>query len=204
MEEYAGAPRQSIGQRTPGEKTAFEINILEVNANKMFIEKTTSFELRMEELLNDMLEVARRSLDGEDVVKVIDTDLGVETFMKITPDDLKAKGRIRPVGARHFARRAQQIQNYIGFRTAVAADPAVMNHISGLGEAKMFEDLLGFEQHKLVVPNIRIMEQANSQRLAQTLMQQLQEEAVTPADEDEAAAQQSMMQGGDDGSQGPV
>jgi|TARA_Y100000310_G_scaffold277294_1_gene294944 hypothetical protein len=190
MEEFAGAPKQAIGQRTPGEKTAFEVNVLEQNSSKMFIEKVVAFEINVvEPLLNNMLESARRHLDGTDVVGVMDTDLGVEEFLDISRDDLLARGKIRPIGARHFAIRAQQVQNYMGFRTLFGQDPGVMNHISGLSEAEMFEDLLGFEKFELVRPNIRLEEMAESQKLVNQLTKQVEEEAVTPVDEDEAAVQ---------------
>lgn len=189
MEEFAGAPRQSIGVRTPGEKTAFEVNILEQNSSKMFQEKVTQFEINvLEPLLNNMLELARQELDGADLIKVIDPDIGVEEFIQITPDDIRANGILRPVGARHFAARAQAVQNYQGFRAIFGADPAVMNHISGQREAEMFEELLGFSKHDLVQPNIRIAEQAESQRIIQEISRQLQEEQQTPANDDEAAA----------------
>jgi len=193
MEEFAGAPRQSIGVRTPGEKTAFEVNILEQNSSKMFQEKVTQFEINvLEPLLNNMLELARQELDGADLVKVMDSDLGVESFVRITPDDIRANGKLRPVGARHFAARAQAVQNYQGFRSIFGADPAVMNHVSGKKEAEMFEELLGYTKYDLVQDNVRLQEQAESQRLAQEFMRQLQEEQATPANDDEAAAQEAL------------
>lgn len=194
MEEFAGAPKQAIGMRTPGEKTAFEVNVLEQNSNKMFQEKVTDFEINVvEPLLNSMLEVAKRELDGSDLVGVMDDDLGVQSFLRVTPKDLKAKGKIRPIGARHFARRAQLVQNYQGMRALFAQDPGVMNHISGVQEAKLLEDLLALDRFDLVRPNIRIEEQAESLRLAQTLQQQGQEEAAIPSDEDEAAVEQELF-----------
>lgn len=193
MEEFAGAPRQAVGIRTPGEKTAFEVNILEQNSSKMFQEKVVAFEINvMEPLLNNMLELARQTLDGADIVKILDPDIGVEQFITISPDDIRANGKIRPIGARHFAARAQMVQNYQGFRQIFGADPSVMNHVSGKREAEMFEELLGFKKFDLVRDNVRLEEQAQSQRLANELMRQLQEEQATPANEDEAAVEQSL------------
>jgi hypothetical protein len=90
-----------------------------------------------------MLELARQELDGADLVKVIDSDLGVERFVQITPDDIRANGKLRPVGARHFAARAQAVQNYQGFRGIFGADPAVMNHISGKKKQRCLRNCLG-------------------------------------------------------------
>lgn len=181
MEQAAGAPRQAIGQRTPGEKTAFEVQTLENNSNKMFQEKIQAFEIEvLEPLLNKMLELARRNLDGSDVVGVLDTSFGVESFITITKEDLKAKGKLRPIGARHFLARAQTIQNYQGMRSIVGADPTVMNHISGIKEAEMLEDLLGFHKYELVRPNVRIQEQMETQRITSEMQNMLQQEAMTP------------------------
>jgi len=44
MEEMAGAPRQAMGIRTPGEKTAFEVQTLENAAGRIFQEKVNNFE----------------------------------------------------------------------------------------------------------------------------------------------------------------
>ncbi len=202
MEEFAGAPRQAVGIRTPGEKTAFEVNILEQNASKMFQEKIIDFEVHvLEPLINNMLELARKELDVSDTIRTIDPDLGVEDFIQISPKDLKANGKIRPMGARHFAARAQAVQNYQGFRNIFAGDPSVMNHISGVREAQMFEDLLGFERFDLVRENVRLEEQAESQSFIQEAMRRLQEESQTPSDEDEAEAQQAANQAARGGQQ---
>lgn len=201
MEEYAGAPRQSIGIRTPGEKTAFEVSVLEQNSNKLFQEKVQSFEVNiLEPLLNRMLALARENLDDADVVSVMDDEFAVQEFKSITRADLVAEGKLRPIGARHFLKRNLAVQNYLGFRQTFGQDPAVMNHISGVAEAKMFEDLLGMEEYSLVRENIRVEEALESQRQMQAAMQSLQQEAATPADEDEAEAQRAV--GGADASQG--
>jgi len=182
MEEFAGAPRQAVGQRTPGEKTAFEIQVLEQNSTKMFQEKTYRFEEHgLEKILNMMLEVARRNIDGIDLIATMDDDFGTKNFISITKADLSIEGKIVPIGARHFLQRNLAIQNYIGLRNAIGGDPTVMSHISGIGEAKMFEDLLGLEKYELVRENVRIEEALASAALQQEGAQSLQEQAATPA-----------------------
>lgn len=186
MEEFAGAPRQAIGQRTPGEKTAFEVQTLENNANKLFREKIQDFEIEvLEPLMNKMLELARRNLNGSDVIGVMDTDFGVESFITITKEDLQAKGNLRPVGARHFLARSQIIQNYQGMRAVVGQDPSVMNHISGKKEAEMLEDLLGLTKFELYRPNVRLEEQMESQQLANSMQDQVDEESITPVESEQ-------------------
>ena len=180
MEEMAGAPRQAMGIRTPGEKTAFEVQTLDNAASRVFQNKVTYFERNfLEPLLNDMLELARRNMDVSDIVRVVDDEYGVALFETITPEDLAARGKIRPMGARHFASRANQFQNVLNLlNSAVGQDPAVNVHLSGIQIAKVVEGLLDIEKFQLVQPNIRIAEQMEPQQLLNAGQSQLQQEQV--------------------------
>lgn len=183
MEEMAGAPKQAMGFRTPGEKTAFEVQILENGSNRVFINKTSYFEeMFLEPLLNSMLEVARRNMMPSDLIRVVDDDTGAVEFEKITKADIVAKGKIRPIGARHFARNANMIQNLTNLsNTPMGQDPAVNAHISGKKMATLMEQLLGLERFGLVQDNIRIVEQLETQRLANAGQQLVMEESgVSP------------------------
>lgn len=165
MEELAGAPRQAMGVRTPGEKTAFEVQTLEMGASRIFQNKIQNFEITvLEPLLNKMLEVARRNMQSSDLVRVMDDDLGVESFLTITKSDITSSGKLRPVGARHFAAQAVMMQNLVSFQQTFAADPSVMAHISGKAVAKLSEELLGLSRFQLFGDNIRVMEQAETQQ----------------------------------------
>jgi hypothetical protein len=179
MEEMAGAPKQAMGLRTPGEKTAFEVQILENGSNRIFLNKTAYFEeIFLEPLLNTMLEVARRNMTPSDLIRVVDDQIGVVEFMKITKADLVARGKIRPVGARHFARNANILQNLTQLsNTPIGQDPAVNAHISGKKMAHLIEELLELERYGLVQDNIRVAEQLETQKLASSAQQILMEQA---------------------------
>ena len=161
MEEMAGAPRQAMGIRTPGEKTAFEVQTLDNASSRVFMNKVSYFERNfLEPLINDMLELARRNMEISDVVRVVDDEFGAALFETITPEDLAARGKIRPIGARHFAQRANQFQNMLNLlNSAVGQDPAINVHISGIKTAQVIEELLNIEKFNLVQPNIRVAEQ---------------------------------------------
>ena len=74
----AGAPKQALGFRTPGERTAFEVQSLENAASRIFQHKIDKFEqFFLEPLINLMLESAKRNMETFDVVRVMDDDLGV-------------------------------------------------------------------------------------------------------------------------------
>jgi len=172
MEEMAGAPKQAMGFRTPGEKTAFEMQILENGSNRIFINKTSYFEeIFLEPIINSMLELARRNLSPSDLVRVVDDQYGAVSFMKITKEDITARGKIRPVGARHFAHNANMVQNLTQFQQAFGTDQAVMAHISGKAEARLMEELLGLRKYKLYGDNVRIAESYETQQQFQSAQQ---------------------------------
>lgn len=173
MEEMAGAPKQAMGIRTPGEKTAFEVQSLENAAGRIFQEKTTQFELELvEKVLNNMLEVAKRHMNGADVVRVMDDDLGVADFVKVTKDDITAKGKLRPVGARHFAARAQLLQNLTGI-TNSNLWASVSPHMSGKAMSRLIEDTLQLQRFDLFSDNAAVFEQAETQRLVNQAQEDL-------------------------------
>jgi hypothetical protein len=177
MEEMAGAPKQAMGLRTPGEKTAYEVQILENGANRIFVNKTSYFEeMFLEPLINAMLETARRNMGVSDLIRVTDDQYGVVDFMKITKEDITARGKIRPIGARHFARNANIIQNLTQLASsAIGQDPSVLAHISGKKMAHLIEELLGLERYGLVTDNIRVSEQLETAKLGQAGQQILME-----------------------------
>lgn len=188
MEEMAGAPKQAMGIRTPGEKTAFEVQSLDNAAGRIFQEKTTQFEIELlEPLLNNMLETAVRNMSGSDIVRVMDDDLGVADFLSITKDDITAKGKLRPIGARHFAQQAQLMQNIVSLsNTQLWAQ--VSPHFSGKGLAKLTEDMLNLRRFELYGDNALLMEQVETQRLMQTAQENLEVEAATPIEGEDSEA----------------
>jgi hypothetical protein len=179
MEEMAGAPRQALGIRTPGEKTAFEIQTLENNAQRTFMAKIIQFEEFLEKLLNSMLESARRNLDVQDTIKTMDTDLGIEVFIDITKEDITGKGKLRPIGARHFAMQAQLMQSLIGLSNSNVWSK-VQQHFSGEGMAKLLEDSLNISRYDVVKSNVFLFEQAETQKIMNSLQGDVQETEAMP------------------------
>lgn len=165
MEELAGAPRQAMGIRTPGEKTAFEVNQLQNSASRIFEHKAAKFEQEfLEPCLNSMLESARRNMQGSDLIRVMDDQTGVFLFNDITKEDITAKGKLVPKGARHFAERAQRVQNLIQLQQ-VKADPTVAPHLSGKVMAKIIAEELN--EPELYGENIAVEEQVETQEALQ-------------------------------------
>lgn len=165
MELYAGAPREAMGIRTPGEKTAFEVQALENAAGRIFQEKVVQFELFLEELLNDMLEISHRHLDFTDVISIMDKDIGVQQFKDITRESITANGILRPIGARHFAQKAQELQNLMGVLNNQYVVQKVDRHISSTALTKFLEDVVDLRGYEVFKKNIAVQEEQELQAL---------------------------------------
>jgi len=175
MEMMAGAPREAMGIRSAGEKTAFEVNQLMTAAGRIFQHKTAHFErVFLEPILNAMLEAARRNMDYADTIRVLNEDTGVFFFEEITKEDIKANGKIVPMGARHFAERAQRIQNITQLYQLKLADPAIAVHMSGKEFARILADELG--EPTLFAENVAILEQMQTEKMSIEAQVQLEEE----------------------------
>jgi len=179
MEEMAGAPREAMGFRTPGEKTKYEVQAMENAAARIFANKIKQFEEQLvEPLLNAMLELARRNMTGVNTIRVFDDEFKMATFQDLTVEDITGIGRIKAVGARHFAEDTQLIQNLTG----LAGSPLwqfVQPHFSSVKLAKIFENKFNLEDYEVVVPFVALSEQAEGQKQANALQEQVHMAAGT-------------------------
>ena len=182
MEQLAGAPREAMGIRTPGEKTAFEVSSLQNAASRIFQNKTQHFErVFVEPILNAMLEAARRNMDATDIIRVFDDELGISIFQTITKEDITAKGKIMPMGARHFAERAQRLQNLQQLWQIKSSDPTVAAHMSGKEFARILSEELG--EKNLFSENIAVYENYETQKTAQEVQLMAEEENMIAAEQ---------------------
>ncbi len=185
MEQYAGAPREAMGIRTPGEKTAFEVQSLQNGASRIFQQKITYFEEQfLEPILNAEIEVARENLNTTDLVRVLDDDFGVTEFLQITKEDLLANGTIVPVGARHFARQATIAQELLQLQQVLQMDPMLAQHFPAENLARTWEDLLGFKRLELFSKFGRVEEELEFERLRRSAEEQIEVESQIPIDEE--------------------
>lgn len=182
MEEMEGSPKEAMGFRTPGEKTAYEVQRLENAASRIFQNKIAQFEEQIiEPILNSMLVLAQNHLD-QTTIRVLEDEFRSVDFRSITKDQISANGHIKPVAARSFAERAEIVQNLTNFySSAVGQDPAVKVHFSGLKTASMIEELLDLERYELVQPFIQLSEQAEGQQLAATHQEEALNTMATPS-----------------------
>lgn len=182
MEEMAGAPKEAMGFRNPGEKTMYEVQRLENAYSRIFQSKIAQFEeFILEPLLNSMLELARRKVTPSSI-PAFDDERKFITFMDLDPSLLTGNGRVRPVAARHFAEKAEVLQNLTSFFTSpVGQDPSVLAHFSGIRIAEMIEEMMRLGDYKLVQPFVRLSEQADAQRLMNSHQESVMMEAGTPS-----------------------
>lgn len=173
MELYANAPREALGIRSPGEKTAFEVGMLNNAANRGFEYQTDIFSAFLEEIINGELEVSVQNLHTSDVISVIDDDLGVEEFIRITREDLVSNGKVIPVGAREYARKSKVAQQLTAFYQTGMTDPEVAQHFPAKKLAQMWSELLDFEE--LYEPYGRIPERLEAASLESTAQDMLAE-----------------------------
>ncbi len=187
MEEMAGSPKQAMGFRTPGEKTAFEVQALENAAGRIFTNKIRNFEeVFMEPLINTMFAQSIKHAGTFDTVREVSPADGSVDFRDIKIEDLKHSGRLRPVGARHFIEKAQAIQNLQTiFNSPLAQDQLFLSHWSPLQMSKAVEDLLDLGKYNMVSENIRIVEAAETAALQDTAQQQVDRESLVDVEEEQ-------------------
>lgn len=195
MEEMAGSPKEAMGFRTPGEKTMYEVQRLELAAGRIFQSKTSQFERDfLEQLLNGFLELARRNMT-ETTINIFNDQYQIQTFKTLSAEDITGVGRLRPVAARHFAEKATMVQNLNNFfGSAAGQDPEVRQHFSAVKLAKAWECLLDADEFKLVEPYVRLIEQLDAKKLINTVSEQMAIEQQTaggilPGDHDASATQ---------------
>ena len=182
MELFAGAPREAMGVRTAGEKTAFEVQQLQNASGRIFQEKITVFERELiEPVLNAMLETTLRNMTESVIVGTTNDDLGGMVFRTITRDDLAANGLLRPTGARHYAAQAQLMSN-LNMLYSGALGQIIAPHVSTLQMAKLVEDALGLDKYNLISPNIAIAEAQEAQALAGQAQEDLAVAQSTPVE----------------------
>jgi hypothetical protein len=176
MEEFAGAPPESRGLRTPGEKTAFEVNKLDANATKMFVDKARMFEIMLENMLQDMLHILVKNFDGEDIYKIKDSALGVETFKELSEDEISAVGNFIAVGASYWSRRNRETVEMREFQLGPMQDPKIRAHVSGERLASFYEARLGLQDENIIEPFAGVREDVAIQMIAKAEADRLAKE----------------------------
>lgn len=160
--EAARLPQQMAGFRTPGEKTATEVQSLNDGAFRGFINKVAQLE---EDLLEPVVQaeirLARKHFTS--IIRVLDEDEeGIRLSAEITEEDLKSNAKLVPFGSRRFARQLQQMAALNQLANTNLAQ-IIGQHINTFNVAKAWEELAGFEKYETISKLAMIDEQVEQQ-----------------------------------------
>lgn len=174
MEEYAGVPRETAGFRTPGEKTAFEVQSLLSNANMPFEEKLAQFEDEfLEPLLNLMLDYNIRNITAEELNLIFPEnilDVSKETLEQL--QEASAEGRIYALGSKHYKleqKKVEEITNLLKISMELQSP-----HFDDFKALKVLEREVGAEEEGLVSFGAALRNQAGLQQVQQQIQMEQQ------------------------------
>lgn len=180
MEELSGAPKEAIGQRTAGEKTKFEVQLLDQGQNKVFRRKVKKFERELlSPTLNDYLTQGRQHLDAADLVKTYNNQLGASDFVEVTAQDLNLNGEMVAQGATLFAEKANTLQ----FLERVTQGPlgqVLGPHTSRVNLMRTVEQLGDVGQYDIYTFGIGVQEDQKLAQLMQQAQDRTEEQGATP------------------------
>lgn len=177
MEEMAGAPPETRGIRTPGEKTAFEVSKLDQNATMMFVDKARIFERMLETMLKETFELMLINFDIEDYTDIFGDDSDAEALEILSRQSALSRGEFVAMGARHWTRRNRETIEMQNFMNGPLKDPKVRAHVDGSKLAAFWERKLNLEDEGIVEDYAGIKEDVRLQAIAQEEAAKLQEEA---------------------------
>lgn len=135
----------------------------------------------LEPALNAMLETSRRNIDYTDMIRVMDSATGIEQIRAVTKADITANGVLRPVGARHFSKQSQDLQNLIGVMSSPVGQ-MIAPHASTVGMAKFVEDAINMKGWGIFKKNAGVEDQAETQSYMNQAAEDLEVEQRSPAE----------------------
>jgi hypothetical protein len=175
----AGLPPQIMGFRTPGEKTLGEVERLDDAALRKFLHKAAQFEMDLlEPAITAEIRIGRDNFNTA-VKLASQNEEGTPIIVEITEDDLKANGKLVPIGARRFARHNQQM-SMINTLANSNLGNLIGQHLDTYQLARAVEDLGGFSKYEFVDKFALIREQADAMREQQIQESMMVDELSQP------------------------
>jgi hypothetical protein len=151
MEDFAGAPPETRGIRTPGEKTAFEVNKLDQAATMMFVDKARNFERMIETMLKETFDLMLKNYDGGDYVEIFDDIKGESELKLLSVADVNALGTFTAEGARFWTRRNRESLEMQQFMAGPMQDPKIRSHVDGWALATYFNRKLMLDNEDIFI-----------------------------------------------------
>lgn len=150
MDLMAGTPREVVGWRSPGEKTAFEYRELVTAAMRMFNKQIRKFEKELfEPCINALVKTDIANRAGQQVtVKTTDPQTGMINFETLSIDELaNDQGELKAQGSTIYAERERVIQTLMQLgNSAFMQDPAVKANISPAMLGKVLVTMSGLDK----------------------------------------------------------
>lgn len=175
----AGLPPQIMGFRTPGEKTLGEVERLDDAALRKFLHKAAQFELDLlEPVITAEIRIGQEYFNAAIKLSVED-EQGLPTIVEVTEEDLKANGRLVPIGARRFARQNQQMSMIHTLANSNLGN-IIGQHLDTFHLARAVEELGGFGKYEFVDRFAMVKEQADAMREQQLQEQMMVDELSEP------------------------
>lgn len=175
MEQFAGVVPQTRGIRTPGEKTAFEVDKLDQGGTMPFLDKVKNFERMLETILRETFELMLINYDGSDYVEIFDDITKEPMLAELSRESANARGNFTATGARHWQRRTRLATEMANWLQGPMQDPKIRMHVSGETMAKMLEQNLDYDDESFIEPFAGVKEDVHAQAIAQSEAQQFQE-----------------------------
>lgn len=180
MEEMAGTPREAMGFRTPGEKTAFEVSQLNTASSRLFNEKVKKFEREMlEPLLTSMIRLYLNS--GVSFIKVETVaPNGAKKWEKIDLSTLEGDGKFVAVGSDTYTEKARIAQTLMQLgNSGIYMDELVRNNFDPEIIAYILTVTTGLDKYpRILRENARVSAQLKMQQAADSAQQLVEEQQV--------------------------
>lgn len=178
-----GLPPSLQGFRSPGEKTAFEVQTLNDGAYRSFIHKAERFDMDvLEPVLNAELKIGRDHLHSALQVQTTSPE-GIPTFISITSEDLNSNGKLVPMGSRRFALQNKQLNmlnqlansnlaNLVSAHLNTYALAQVVEELGGLTEFEMFGQFAAIEEQFEQQQLVNVAQQVNERNLSRPTLEE--------------------------------
>ena len=183
MEDFAGAPPEERGIRTPGEKTKREVELLDSKGAKLFRDKARIFEAVLEEVLKEASELTLAHFDGNDYVQIFNDVAGEEQLKTLAKEDVKARGEFTAMGSKHWDRKNKRKAELSSLVGEILQDPKYSAHVNAwnllqvIAEDYELEDTGIFERYEGIKEDVTV------QAIAQAESEQILQETGTGGEE---------------------
>ena len=180
MEEMAGTPKEAMGFRTPGEKTAFEVSQLNTASSRLFNEKVSKFET---ELLEPLLTLMIKMIIAQPT-KIVSirtkNKYGASVFTDLDISTITAEGRFQAIGSATYTEKAKIAQTLLQLsNTAFMNDQLIGNWFDPKKLAEVIVYVTGLDKiDGILKENARVDAEYSMRTAANAATELLEEEQV--------------------------